>query len=84
MPDLTHQYIAPDAGALDDETLQRKLREVFTCLPCDGKRTLFIIPDHTRSMPLPAVLPCTLFDALHGTAPSKMDIPHRPPARTHP
>ncbi|MBI1318218.1 MAG: DUF2088 domain-containing protein [Candidatus Hydrogenedens sp.] len=29
--------------------------EALRLLPCDGKRVLFIIPDSTRSMPMPAV-----------------------------
>ena len=40
-------------------------------MPVEGKRVLFIIPDHTRSMPMPLMFRA-LFDALHARV-AKMD-----------
>jgi nickel-dependent lactate racemase len=37
------------------ETIEAVVREALKGLPADGKKVLCIIPDHTRSMPMPAV-----------------------------
>ena len=60
-----------DNGYLSEEDLSSFVHEACANLPVDGKRVLFIVPDHTRSMPMPLMFR-TLFDALHGRV-SKMD-----------
>lgn len=45
--------------------------EACASMPLDGKRVLFIIPDQTRSMPMPLMFRA-LFTAVHGRA-AKMD-----------
>lgn len=47
-------------GHLDHEDLAAFIREAFATEAVDGKRLLFIIPDSTRSMPMPE-----MFRALH-------------------
>ncbi len=51
-----------DSGYLTDDQLDRYVREAFAKEHVQGKRVLFIIPDATRSMPMPA-----MFRALHDT-----------------
>lgn len=48
------QQISP-GGAFRPEEIVCHVREALVGLPCDGKRVLCIIPDHTRSMPMPEV-----------------------------
>lgn len=60
-----------ETGYLTDEELTSFVHEACANLPVDGKRVLFIVPDHTRSMPMPLMFRA-LFDALHGRV-SKMD-----------
>lgn len=58
-------------GFLSEEKLHAFVYEAATALPVEGKRVLFIIPDQTRSMPMP-VLFRALYDALYGKA-AQMD-----------
>ena len=41
------------AGLLGEEELRRIFSEIMATYPVDGKRILVLIPDHTRTMPLP-------------------------------
>ena len=41
------------AGLLGEEELRRIFSEIMAAYPVDGKRILVLIPDHTRTMPLP-------------------------------
>ncbi len=50
---------------LSDAELAGFVSEVFQDGRADGKRVLFIIPDSTRSMPMPAMFRA-LFEVLHG------------------
>ncbi len=52
-------------GFLSDNELYGFIQEACATMPADARRVLFIIPDHTRSMPMPLVFRA-LFDALHG------------------
>ena len=52
-------------GFLSDAELHGFIQEACATMPADDRRVLFIIPDHTRSMPMPLVFRA-LFDALHG------------------
>lgn len=59
------QAIAPDGQLLDEATIKSvidSLRGKFT-----GQKVLVLIPDHTRSLPLPQLFRLTV-DALQGTA----------------
>ena len=38
---------------LDDHAVERVVQEALSGLQLDGKRVLFLIPDGTRSMPMP-------------------------------
>lgn len=60
-----------DNGFLTENDIRGIMTEACATMPADGKRVLFIVPDSTRSMPLPLVFE-TLFEALHGRA-AKMD-----------
>lgn len=42
-----------DEGYLTDDTVDAILDEALASLPVDGRRVLFIVPDGTRTMPLP-------------------------------
>lgn len=64
------QKIAED-GFLTEDELRAIMTEACAAMAVDGKRVLFIIPDSTRSMPLPLVFE-TLFGALHERV-AKMD-----------
>lgn len=57
--------------ALSEEELQSFVAEVFAGDAIDNKRVLFIIPDSTRSMPMPAMFRA-LFEVLNGRV-AKMD-----------
>lgn len=50
------------SDVLDEATVTHLLAQAFDPLPLDGKRVLAIIPDGTRSAPLPL-----LFERLHAT-----------------
>ena len=54
-------------GHLTDTELADFVAEAFSGDVVDGKRLLCIIPDHTRSMPMPAMFRA-LCDALCGPA----------------
>ena len=54
-----------ESGYLSHRELASFVQEALESEPLDGKRVLFIIPDATRSMPMPAVFRA-LFDTLHG------------------
>jgi len=58
-------------GFLTDEAIHAFVAKAAQTLPVDGKRVLFIIPDQTRSMPMPQMFRA-LYDALHGRV-AKMD-----------
>ncbi len=60
-----------DTGYLSEQELHEFVQQACAEMPVDGKRVLFIIPDHTRSMPMPLVFRA-LHDALHGRV-SQMD-----------
>ena len=61
-----------DTGFLSDEAICRAVHEALDTSALDGKRFLFIIPDHTRSMPM-ATMFHAAFDALKGRV-KKMDL----------
>ena len=44
---------ADSAELLGEEDLRRIFSEIMAAYPADGKRILVLIPDHTRTMPLP-------------------------------
>lgn len=56
---------------LSEDELRAVMTEACASMNVDGKRVLFIVPDSTRSMPLPLLFE-TLFDVLHGRV-AKMD-----------
>lgn len=56
-----------EAGVLSERDLLEVVQEAFEKKPIDGKRVLFIIPDSTRSMPMPEMFRC-LHKAVHGRA----------------
>jgi nickel-dependent lactate racemase len=59
-------------GGLPEETVRRLVAEGLADLPIDGRRVLVIIPDGTRTMPMPL-----LVDALEravGTRPAALDF----------
>ncbi|HEX72730.1 MAG TPA: DUF2088 domain-containing protein, partial [Candidatus Hydrogenedentes bacterium] len=58
-------------GFLSEETMHAFVSEVCATMPVDGRRVLFIIPDQTRSMPMPLMFRA-LYDALSGRV-AKMD-----------
>jgi len=64
------QKIAKDAFLGEDE-ITAVVHEACATMAVDGKRVLFIIPDSTRSMPMPLMFRA-LFDALHERV-AKMD-----------
>ncbi len=51
-----------ETGCLSDQELADFVHAAARTMPVDGKRVLFIIPDYTRSMPMPQ-----LFRALHAS-----------------
>ena len=68
---MTKQLIRED-GFLTEAEITQFVHEAAADMAVDSKRVLFIIPDHTRSMPMPL-----MFRALHDTLSSrvaKMDI----------
>lgn len=67
---MTIQLVAEE-GALTERDLSEFVAWAFEDQDIDGKRVLFLIPDSTRSMPMPAMFR-GLFNALHGRA-AKMD-----------
>lgn len=64
-------HIAPDGSNLNYADLLDIVTRAFEGPEVDGKRVLFIIPDHTRSMPMPGMFRA-LFEVLHGRV-AKMD-----------
>lgn len=54
-----------ETGFLSGEDLSGFVHEAAATMPVDGKRVLFIIPDYTRSMPMPLLFRA-LHAALHG------------------
>lgn len=60
-----------DTGYFTDAALSSFVQEALASERVDGKRVLFIIPDATRSMPMPAMFRA-LYDALHRRV-AKMD-----------
>ena len=58
-------------GFLTDDNIHGFVEKAAATLPVDGKSILFIIPDQTRSMPMPQMFRA-LYDALHGRV-AKMD-----------
>jgi lactate racemase len=64
------QRIADD-GFLNEDDLRAVVHEAAQSMDVEGKRVLFIIPDYTRSMPMPTMF-SALFDALQGRV-AKMD-----------
>lgn len=59
--------IVNEDGFLTDDDVRRFVTEAAHALPADGKRVLFIVPDNTRSMPMPLVFRA-LVAALAGRA----------------
>jgi nickel-dependent lactate racemase len=60
-------YVKTSDTPLPEAELSAAVAEACAALPADGKRVLFIIPDATRSMPMPAVFRA-LCAALRGRA----------------
>ena len=58
-------------GFLTDDAIHGFVARSAATIPVDGKSVLFIIPDQTRSMPMPQMF-SALYDALHERV-SKMD-----------
>jgi nickel-dependent lactate racemase len=61
-----------ETGYLNDGEIHNFVRETMADFPVDGKKILFIIPDLTRSMPMPAMFRA-IHEAVHGRA-EKMDF----------
>lgn len=64
------KHISQD-GYLDDKALAAFVAQAWADADVDGKRLLFIIPDQTRSMPMPQMFRA-MHQALHGRV-AKMD-----------
>jgi lactate racemase len=62
---LPQSVRAGDAGTLDPDDFARFLHEALTGAGLDGASVLLVVPDATRTMPLPLVL-SALWQALHG------------------
>lgn len=60
-----------ERGALSADEIRAFIADACATMALDGKSVLFIIPDQTRSMPMPLVFRA-LHDAVHGRA-KKMD-----------
>lgn len=56
-----------ETGVLSENDLLEVVQAAFENKNIDGKRVLFIIPDSTRSMPMPEMFRC-LHNAVHGRA----------------
>ncbi|NLN93754.1 MAG: DUF2088 domain-containing protein [Candidatus Hydrogenedens sp.] len=56
--------IVKENAFLQDEEIRQFVLETLADFPADGKRLLFIIPDQTRSMPMPAMFRA-VHEALH-------------------
>ncbi|HPO14329.1 MAG TPA: lactate racemase domain-containing protein [Candidatus Hydrogenedentes bacterium] len=67
---MVYRRIA-DNDYLSDKELYDAVKTACAQMPVDGKRVLFIIPDQTRSMPMPLMFRA-LYDAVHSRA-SSMD-----------
>ncbi|MBN2308884.1 MAG: DUF2088 domain-containing protein [Candidatus Hydrogenedentes bacterium] len=67
---MIKEWVKQD-GYLSDEELSQAVAGAFEDLDIDGRRILFIIPDQTRSMPMPVMFRA-LFDTVHGRA-AQMD-----------
>lgn len=63
---MLKQLISENAY-LSDEQVRNFVAECAATLPVDGKRVLFVVPDNTRSMPMPLVFRA-LVAALRGRA----------------
>jgi len=61
-----------ERGALTDDPCRRVVAETFDALACEGRRVLVIIPDHTRTCPLP-MMTRLVHQALAGSA-SRVDF----------
>ena len=59
-----HQAVAPDGATLPHDRARDVLHDAFADRH-DGQRVLVLIPDHTRSLPLPMLF-AALADALRG------------------
>jgi nickel-dependent lactate racemase len=59
-------------GFLTDDETQAIVRDALASLPVDGKRVLFIIPDGTRTMPMPMLF--GLFQELLGGRVAALDF----------
>lgn len=68
---MTKQLIK-ETGYLNDGEIHNFVLESMADFPVDGKKILFIIPDLTRSMPMPTMFRA-LYEAVHGRA-EKMDF----------
>jgi nickel-dependent lactate racemase len=64
--------VASEGGYLNEAELLDVVHRAFAGSGIEGKRVLFIIPDHTRSMPMPTMFRA-LHAAVHGRA-AKMDF----------
>jgi nickel-dependent lactate racemase len=62
-----YQHIDPDGGAMAPDAVASHAEAALRLLPCEGKRVLFIIPDTTRSMPMPSVFRAAV-NAVRGRA----------------
>ena len=60
-----------DTGCLSPAEVRAVAREGLARLPLDGKRVLIIIPDGTRTMPMPAFF--SLFEELLGPRVAALD-----------
>ena len=63
---MVMERIAED-GWLSKDALCAAVHDACAATALDGKRVLFIIPDQTRSMPMPTMFRA-LYDAVHGRA----------------
>ncbi len=61
-----------EGGVLSEQDLLEVVREAFASQPVDGRRVIFVIPDTTRSMPMPEMFR-VLHTALHQRV-AKMDF----------
>jgi nickel-dependent lactate racemase len=57
---------------LSETEIKNTVQEAITSLSVDGKRVLVIIPDGTRTMPMPLMF--SLFDQFLGTRTSRLDF----------
>jgi lactate racemase len=67
---MVNEIISRD-GVLSESEIRSFVRDACDGMDVDGKRVLFVIPDYTRSMPMPLMFEA-LYDALHERV-AKMD-----------